>query len=69
MQRGKAGEGGCELDLCEETEVVVGYVIEEGGRVRGEALASAVKGCAETTGGGPSAFGAWLGLLGSVSSR
>jgi hypothetical protein len=56
VRGGQAGEGGGELDLGEETDVVVGYVIEEGGSVRAEALASAVKGCTETTGGRPKCF-------------
>jgi hypothetical protein len=59
----KAGERGGELDLCEETEVLVGYVIEKDGSVRSEALASAVKGRAKTTGGWPKRF--W-GLVGDV---
>jgi len=56
VRRGQAGEGGGELDLGEETEVVVGYVIEEGDSARAVALASAVKGCTETISGGPKCF-------------
>jgi hypothetical protein len=50
--------------LGEETELVVGYVIEEGGSVRAEALASAVKGCTETRGGGPKCFLVVVGAVG-----
>jgi hypothetical protein len=56
VRRGQTGERGGELDLGEETEVVVGYVIEQGGSVRAEALASAVRVAPKLLAGRPKCF-------------